>query len=466
MVVKPNILEKDPPHRHSGVKDMKTKNFETTHRQKFLKAATLLSVILFVLSGCGLWQSAQPASTPDTAALVTAAAQTVMAEITRQAGVLDLSPTVTPSQEIAFSTSTPEQPVQPSETPLQPTPTSIPPTRSIPSLTPVPVVCNRAELIRDVTVEDNAPFAPGTNFVKTWRIKNVGSCTWTREYSLVHVSGNTMDSKKTVYLPGNVAPDQTVDLSLNFKAPDKKGAYRGDWMLSSPNGARFGVGPLGSTTLWAAIRVRSLDSPNLAYDFAAKICRAEWRSAAGKLPCPGTRSGTGGFVILLDNPTLENRQEDELTLWTHPNNATGGWISGTYPEFNIQPGHHFVSWIGCLDNSKGCNVNFRLDFKNMKTGAVKNLGSWHEVFDGKITKIDLDLSPHAGKQVRFILTVDVKGGDPARANAFWFVPGIAQRPVSTAVSTATATATGTATATATPTPTDTATPTATATETP
>ena len=92
---------------------------------------------------------------------------------------------------------------------------------------------------------------------------------------------------------------------------------------------------------------------------------------------------------------------------------------------------------------------FRLDFLNTKNNAVKNLGSWQEVFDGKVTKIDMDLSSQAGKTVKFILTVEVGGGDPARANAFWFVPGIVQAPLPTATSTATATATETATATAT-----------------
>ncbi len=434
---------------------------------RMLKALALISLFILITSGCGILQAAQPADTPDVEAIATQAAQTVIAEITRQA--LDFIPslTVTASLEptqVELSTDTPVQAeiILPSNTPIPATNTAIPPTREIPSLTPVPVVCNRAQLIRDVTVEDNALFAPGASFVKTWRLKNVGSCTWTKEYSLVFVSGNTMESKKVVSLPGKVEPNQTVDLSLTFKAPNKKGSYRGDWMLSNPAGSRFGVGTDGSKTFWVGIRVRNLDNPNLVYDFAAKACQAEWRSAAGKLPCPGTSSATEGFVILLDNPALEIRQEDELTLWTHPNNTSSGWISGTFPEFNIKAGHHFVSWVGCLDNSKGCNVKFRLDFKNMKTGVIRNLGVWEEVYDGKVTKIDLDLSQHADKRVRFILTVDVRGGNPALANAFWFVPGIIHAPTPTATATSTNTATATSTSTATPT--ETSTPTATATE--
>lgn len=235
-------------------------------------------------------------------------------------------------------------------------------------------------------------------------------------------------------------------------------------MLSSPSGVRFGTGSSGTSTLYVLIRVVNLSNPNLVFDFAANYCKAEWYSGVGKLPCSGTSSGTEGFVTLLDTPKLENRQEDELALWAHPESIQKGWISGLYPEFNIQPGHRFIAWVGCLADSKGCNVTFRLDFLNTKTGTYKSLGIWPEIYDGNITVIDMDLSEHAGKSVQFYLTVEITGGDPARANAFWFVPGIVQGPVPSATPTSTLTPTATSTPTSTATPT--ATPTPTATETP
>jgi hypothetical protein len=446
---------------------MSKTNHEFPIRPRIQIGKVTIILILFLLTGssCGIWQNPQSNETLDKGSIATSAVQTVIAEITRQAESLYPSPTVTTS---SVPSDTPTEPivVESTDIPVFPTATLIPPTRVVPSLTPVPLVCNRAQLIRDVTVEDNTLFAPGTTFTKIWRIKNVGSCTWTKDYNLVYVSGNTLDSKKVFPLAVKVEPNQTVDLSMVFKAPDTKGSYRGDWMLSNASGQHFGIGTSGDKTFWVAIRVRNLNNTGLAYDFAAKICNAEWRSALGKLPCPGARSAMEGFVLLQDNPFLENRQENELTLWTHPNNNGSGYISGTYPKFTIQPGHHFISWIGCMDNSKGCNINFRLDMKNTKTGMLKNLGSWDEAYDGKITKIDLDLSQHAGKVVQFILTVDVNGGDASRANGFWFVPGIVQRTVPTASPTTPQTATATTTATPTATATETPTPTATSTATP
>ncbi|MFH1633202.1 MAG: NBR1-Ig-like domain-containing protein [Chloroflexota bacterium] len=368
-------------------------------------------------------QETRLARTLDAASISTEAAQTIIAEFTKQATEVTPTKTSTPEptvMETLTATLTPEVIIS--------TNTAVPPTMIVPTFTPVSLVCDRAQLVRDVSVQDNSSFAPGTSFVKTWRLKNIGNCTWTPDYKLVFDSGNAMETNLSVPLPKNVEPNQTVDVSVTLKAPQNLGTYRGDWMLSNPAGSRFGIGPNGDQTFWVLIRVMNMGNPNLVYDFAANYCQAEWNSGVGRLPCPGTSSSTEGFVVLLDTPQLENHNEDEWTLWTHPNNYSRGWISGMYPELVIQPNQHFTAWVGCLADSKGCNVNFRLDFKNLATGIIRNLGSWQEVYDGEVTKIDLDLSQHAGKHVRFILTVEVRGGNPALSNAFWFVPGIIQAP--------------------------------------
>lgn len=403
-------------------------------------------------------QGAVPVQTLDSSLIGTLVAQTIEVELTRQATVV--TPTET-STNVPTITETPTATLTPTLFPeiAVPTNTTIPPTLLVPTFTPVPLVCDRAQFVREISVQDNTPFTPGTWFVKTWRLKNIGSCTWTKDYKLVFISGNAMDANPSAQLLKTVEPNQTVDISVTLKAPHKIGTYRGDWMLSNLSGVRFGIGPNGDQTFWIQIRVMNLGNPNLVYDFAANYCQAEWTSGGGRLPCPGTSSASEGFVVLLDTPKLENRQEDELALWTHPDNNSRGWISGLYPEFTIQPNHHFVAWMGCLADSKGCNVNFRLDFKNLKTGVIRNLGSWQEVYDGDVTKIDLDLSPHAGKHVRFILTVMVNGGDPARSNAFWFVPGIAKVASSSITPTISL-------PTETPTPTETHTPTEISMETP
>ncbi|MFN2213952.1 MAG: NBR1-Ig-like domain-containing protein [Anaerolineales bacterium] len=417
----------------------------------------VVSIILYLIN---LGKVNATVATQDPDVVGTYVSQTIVAQVTRNAA--DLIPTSTNTQ---LPTETGIPTVLPSPTQFVPSATSVPTQTNPPTSTPLPTVCNQAQFVRDLTVQDNTPFTPGSSFVKTWRLKNIGHCTWTTDYVLVFESGDAMKAKTPIRLPKSVEPNQTVDLSVVLTAPLKTGTYRGDWLLSDPQGDTFGVGASGHQTFWVQIRVMDLGNPDLAYDFAANYCHAQWSSGNGGLPCPGVTSSDEGFVILLDNPNLEVRQEDELALWSHPNNNQHGWIAGMYPEFTIQPNQHFTAWVGCLANSKGCNVNFLLEFYNLKNGVTRTLGTWPEVFDGQMTKIDLDLSQHAGKRVRFILRVEVNGGEPSQANAVWFVPGIANRPAPTATqSPPTATEIPTFTPTATEIPTST--PTATETPTP
>ena len=419
----------------------------------------------FYLLNLNIQKYATPVISQDSNFIETFVAQTIEAALTRQAG--EYTPIFSSTPEPAITeTTTPTASITPTIIASDPTLTSTPTTMVFPTATKIPTVCNQAKFVSDVSVEDNSLVPPGTSFVKTWRLKNIGHCTWNTNYMLVFQGGNAMEAKRSIPLPKIVEPDQTIDLSVYMIAPQKEGIYRGEWMLSDPTGIRFGIGSSGDQPFWVQIVVKRLVNSNLDYDFAANYCRAEWNSGAGHLPCPGTSSSKDGFVVLLDNPALEIRQEDELGLWTHPNTSSTGWISGIYPEYTIQPNQHFRAWVGCLDESTGCNVNFSLQFKNLNNGLVRTLGSWQEIYDGKVTKIDLDLSQHAGKYVRFILLVEVYGGEPSRSNAVWFVPGIVRVPSPTATPvpitpTEIPTATPTNTGSPTETPTATLTPTAT-----
>ncbi|MBC7228016.1 MAG: hypothetical protein H5T61_12435, partial [Thermoflexales bacterium] len=46
-----------------------------------------------------------------------------------------------------------------------------------------------ARWVADVTVPDNTAFAPGIPFVKTWRVRNSGTCAWEPGTKLVFISG-------------------------------------------------------------------------------------------------------------------------------------------------------------------------------------------------------------------------------------------------------------------------------------
>ncbi len=122
---------------------------------------------------------------------------------------------------------------------------------------PVPISssCDRGQFIADVTIPDGTVMAPGTSFIKTFRIRNVGTCTWTTSYAMVFVSGSLMGAPSTVInLASPVASGQTMDFSIPMVAPGTPGHYRSFWRFRNASGAQFGLGS-GMITFFADINV-------------------------------------------------------------------------------------------------------------------------------------------------------------------------------------------------------------------
>jgi hypothetical protein len=224
-----------------------------------------------------------------------------------------------------------------------------------------------------------------------------------------------------VSLPKSVVPGDAVDIGLGLAAPQDPGDYQGYWLLRDPSDHAIDVMPNPLGGLWVQIRVERAASRD-ELDFADQYCSAEWRSDTGLLACPGNSDDTDGSVILLDAPRLESRNEDELALWMRPNQGRDGWISGEYPPLRVREGDRFISEIGCLRDSPGCELLFELDYR-LEDGDIENLDSWYQSYDGDTAKIDFDLDDLEGETVGFILRV-TNQGRYRDANAFWLVPHI------------------------------------------
>jgi murein DD-endopeptidase MepM/ murein hydrolase activator NlpD len=117
-----------------------------------------------------------------------------------------------------------------------------------PNLTPStptvqPSTCDRAEFIADVNVPPGTVISPATTFTKTWRLKNLGPCTWTTSYSLVFFYGDMMGALSSAAFTQSVDVGETVDISINMTSPNAPGSYRGYWMFRNASGINFGIGP-------------------------------------------------------------------------------------------------------------------------------------------------------------------------------------------------------------------------------
>lgn len=339
----------------------------------------------------------------------TAAAHTVEAVMTQLAAAA----TATPPQLV------PTQ-LPPAASPI-PSATATPTLAPSPTATAVPVPCNRAAFLRDVTISDGSVFKPGQDFTKTWRLRNDGSCSWTSSYALVFDSGDRMSGPRSQALSGEVKPGQTVDVSVNLEAPDSRGDYKGYWMLRSGDGLVFGIGDQADKPFWASIRVSV--PQKIAYSMVDNYCDADWSTASGDLPCPGDAGSPDGFVVRLEEAVMEGgRKENEPGLWTHPEAVEDGRIRGEFPAFKVEEGDVFQAVISCLDGSTECNVRMKLEYR-IGDGSIKTLAEWKQKYDGEFRKVEADLSELAGKKVKFILTVQTRG-DYTDDTAFWLMPRI------------------------------------------
>ncbi len=196
---------------------------------------TLLSTILlvaFLLTACG---SAPVQPTPDVAFIQTSAANTVIANFTLTAKV----PTNTPLAALTVPA-----------TPLESaTPATTPGTQSVPTATlqpgaatPTAALCDYFgwdPTTVDVNIPDGSQMTPGQTFVKTWRIKNIGTCTWGAGYKLVYAGYTDQLSGVSQPINGVVGPGQEIEVSVQFKAAAKAGTYVSAWTMQNAAGVRF-----------------------------------------------------------------------------------------------------------------------------------------------------------------------------------------------------------------------------------
>lgn len=142
----------------------------------------------------------------------------------------------------------------PSQTVDAPVAVSATPTQA-PTSPPADGDCvDKAGFFADVTIPDNTLIEKNAPFTKTWRFRNVGTCQWGEGYQVVFANGHMMSGPPSLPLP-STAPGDTVDVSINFKAPAEGGTYAGDWQFQNAKGKRFGVNSHGEDLFWVIIKV-------------------------------------------------------------------------------------------------------------------------------------------------------------------------------------------------------------------
>lgn len=191
----------------------------------------ILFLIATLLVACGP-SAATPATEPtvDIAAIRTSAASTVVSQFTLTAAAF------TPTPGAPTQTLTPETPEGTA------TETTLPVAQVTNAEGTTVALCDKYSWdvsTVDVNVPDNTVMTPGQDFIKTWKIKNIGSCTWGAGYTMVYSYGDDKMSGQPQPFGAAIEPGQEVEVSVQFTAPDLPGTYTSYWTLQNPKGIAF-----------------------------------------------------------------------------------------------------------------------------------------------------------------------------------------------------------------------------------
>jgi hypothetical protein len=196
--------------------------------KKHIKTIPIWFVLVLIILSAGC-KSTEP--TPSADIVLTAVALTVDAAL------------ATVEEPTATDTQTPTQSQTSSPTP-SPSPTSE--NTQSPSATQNGSIstgssCDNATFLSDVTIPDGTQLAPGTDFTKTWKLQNNGTCTWVSGYVVAFSNGSIMGAASPQSLAvDSVPPGGSVDISIEMVAPESNGQQIGYWRMQNAAGTGFG----------------------------------------------------------------------------------------------------------------------------------------------------------------------------------------------------------------------------------
>jgi hypothetical protein len=99
--------------------------------------------------------------------------------------------------------------------------------------------CDAFLFIENVNYPDDTQVQAGSEFTKTWKLLNIGSCTWTTGYTITYSGYADKMSGVPQPLAAPVPSGQEVDVSVRFTAPMTPGMYLSSWVMANSNGVRF-----------------------------------------------------------------------------------------------------------------------------------------------------------------------------------------------------------------------------------
>ena len=213
-----------------------------------------------------------------------------------------------------------------------------------------------ATFISDVTIPDDSVIEAGKTFVKTWRVRNDGTCTWGPSgyplHALAFTGGSKLGAPDQVPLPKTVAPGEQVDLSVSMTAPTTAGTYTSQWGFrvdNDPNGVGpyIGVGPKQDGALYVRIRVGSSASgatqSRLSFDAGATSTSVDGELKAGEKRGFVLAAMKGQILMAALNPAADARLQ--ITAADKANLSGTTSSDGQNAQVTLPSSQDYTVWV-------------------------------------------------------------------------------------------------------------------------
>lgn len=304
-----------------------------------------------------------------------------------------------------------------------------------PQNTPSPAIVENTPEPKDiglllgmVSMGEGSQVFSGEVFHVTWRLRNIGETVWNDQYNLVHIKGNSFGQAEKIPFSFEALPGDIIDVTLVLTAPTERGMYLGEWLIEAPDGSLFGMELDGSEPLPVSVEVTGnplTSSFRQIFRMYVDYSTAEWRDQNGPaLVSVNGNIGLHGYVTRENYPLFAGAlQEDEPTIVMMPPRGEGGYISGKFPAFVIEPSDYLVTRVGCQEPHKFCDVTLKILVQVEGEDDVEVLWERDKEYTGEWILIRRNLTRYAGKAVHFIFVVESKGNNIDDVIG-WFVPAI------------------------------------------
>ncbi|MGB7537478.1 MAG: NBR1-Ig-like domain-containing protein [Anaerolineales bacterium] len=123
------------------------------------------------------------------------------------------------------------------------------------TVSPTAMNCTNSAQLAGESVPNGTFMSPSSAFMKTWTLKNTGTCLWGKGYAMVFDRGDPMGAPDEIPLTASVPPGAVYTFAVNLVSPAADGKYTGYWKLQTPQRVRFGIEPDGLTAFVVSITV-------------------------------------------------------------------------------------------------------------------------------------------------------------------------------------------------------------------